>query len=396
MKLKVVIFLTILTSFCRADEFFISGSVDKTLRYWRISDGNCLRILDHPSFVSQTVFTTNNEYILTGTTAPEQALRLWNIRTGELLYTFFGHLSCINCIAVTKNIKYAYTASGDKRIGYWDIENRTLLKMIKAHEKGIMSICLSRDETRLLSSSGDLDQSIIKIWKVPEFMCLKVISGHKSNVSSVSFMPDQEHIITSSWDKTMKLWRISDGQCIRTFTGHTDRINKAEISPAGDYVISASSDCTLKMWNIEDGTVIRTFTGHEGSVSSLSISSDGSYFASASYDGTIKYWNINNDRSIRTFWGHSREINDVDMDIGNTSFETQYKTDIKPIGLKIFPNPFSDVLNINSDGEKKVFDITGKLFAELGKGNRKLNTSSWKKGLYFIKTCNSSFRAVKL
>lgn len=65
----------------------------------------------------------------------------------------------------------------------------------------------------------------------------------------------------------------------------------------------------------------------------------------------------------------------------------------------IFPNPFSDIINllhINEGQEIKIFDAIGKIvFSVSSEGVTTINTSGWPKGVYFLNSGNQTKKLVK-
>ncbi|MBN1233974.1 MAG: T9SS type A sorting domain-containing protein, partial [Candidatus Coatesbacteria bacterium] len=61
-----------------------------------------------------------------------------------------------------------------------------------------------------------------------------------------------------------------------------------------------------------------------------------------------------------------------------------------------YPNPFKDRLNIESPSSGAVYDITGRKVYSFGKGINKVDTNSWREGIYIVKYGEKVIKVVKV
>lgn len=91
-------------------------------------------------------------------------------------------------------------------------------------------------------------------------------------------------------------------------------------------------------------------------------------------------------------------LNQIDFDGNNTYSNTLQINVSKAIGNSIYPNPTSDILYIKGIDSKVEFEIYNKLGKLVAKGltTNKLNVSSLKNGVYFIKLNNKVHKIIKI
>ncbi|MEG4421937.1 serine/threonine protein kinase [Microcoleus sp. LAD1_D5] len=242
--------------------------------------------------------------------------KLWNIHTGELIRTFYGHSGAVNCVAINPNGKILASGSYDRTIKLWNLETGQEISTLKGHSSLIRSLAFSPDGETLASGSQD---NTIKLWNLKNGQEIRTLLRHSSSVYSVAISPDGQTLASGSWDNTIKLCNLKTRQEIRTLTGHSDSVFSVVISPDGQILASGSGDNTIKLWNLKTRQEIRTLTGHSHLVFSLVISPDGQILASGSGDNTIKLWNLKTGQEIRTLTGHSAKVNSVSFSPdGNT------------------------------------------------------------------------------
>jgi U3 small nucleolar RNA-associated protein 13 len=252
--------------------------------------------------------------------------------------------------------QFLLTGSQDRTIKRWDTGKLGPLisskphtpKAVftrKAHEKDINALDVNPTSTLFASASQD---RTVKIWSVEEGSVVGILRGHKRGVWSARFAPNgtpvissstqsstnRGLIVTGSGDKTVKLWSLSDYSCLLTFEGHTNSVLKVLWLPPSDLstkrdeddydedqgapaqnpatqprplVASAAADGLVKVWSPYTGELEATLDNHTDRVWALaSPTPSGSRadilspstqktsspyaIASGSADSTVTFW----------------------------------------------------------------------------------------------------------
>ena len=71
-------------------------------------------------------------------------MRLWELRTRDLISHFKEHTQRVTSISVTDDDTVAFTSSRDRNILKWDLRREKRVQAITQRMGGINSICLSR------------------------------------------------------------------------------------------------------------------------------------------------------------------------------------------------------------------------------------------------------------
>ncbi|KAI9839622.1 MAG: hypothetical protein M1819_002248 [Sarea resinae] len=197
---------------------------------------------------------------------------------------------------------FLLTGSQDKTIKRWDISSAATAGNIpkkapraiytrKAHDKDINAIDIHHNSSFFASASQD---RTVKIWSVEEGEVQGVLRGHRRGVWSVRFAPkgtptitgdaggpasgSRGFVLTGSGDKMVKIWSLTDYSCLRTLEGHTNSVLKvvwmnppssegAGPDKRGVQVASAGGDGLVKVWDVSSGEVECTLDNHEDRVS---------------------------------------------------------------------------------------------------------------------------------
>lgn len=94
----------------------------------------------------------------------------------------------------------------------------------------------------------------------------RVLIGHSGPVFSLCFSRDEEFLLSSSQDGTARLWSVSDkglyGNCLVCYRSHAFPVWDVEFSPLGYYFATASHDSTARVWSTDRLVPLRMMVGH--------------------------------------------------------------------------------------------------------------------------------------
>jgi len=267
-------------------QILISGSTDKTIKLWRIENGELLRTMTGHTGPVHAVAVNPRGRILVSASA-DKTVKLWRLGTGELLHTLTQHTNWVNTLAISPDGNTLASGSEDKTIKLWNLEQGTLLRTLAGHTGAVQSLVFSPDNQTLISGSSD---KTVKLWRSENGELLNTLARHSGRVNSIAISPNGQILATGSEDSTIKLWHFGTGQLFQTLTEHTDAIFSIAISPDSQTLISGSSDKTVNLWNLNTGQLQCTLSGHSWWVTSVAISPNGQTIASGSADKIIQLW----------------------------------------------------------------------------------------------------------
>ncbi len=270
-----------------------SGSVDNTLRLWRVDPGNLLRTMrGHPFPVVAVKFSPNGTMLATGST--DGLIRIWRVSDAKLLNEISGHAGRISGLNFSSDGRYLVSSAEDFTVRIWRMSDFRLYQMIDEGMSTITSVTFSPDDqsiawsetngalrirtlagawqlvlnfdtlsanvviynragTRLAAGFSDGSVHIIDIQSSDT---IQILRSHAQPVTSLAFTPDEHWLISASQDGTARLWAATEIGFLDTptliFSGHSEAIRSISVSPPGDLLASASDDKTVRIWRIPE------------------------------------------------------------------------------------------------------------------------------------------------
>ena len=212
------------SSLCRVgDTHLASGSVDLTIKVWRLEDGHCERIIS----TSQAVHAlcSLGEGLLAGGLA-DKSIKIWNAK-GLRKRTLSGHDGSISCLCFLGNGILA-SGSADKSVKIWNTTNGECLKTFTGHDGPVLSLCCLGP---LSIVSGSSDKTIRK-WDLKMGNCQATLSGHKDAVRSLCFLSDNR-LASGSRDGLINIWNMSISSNVMTIKNFDPTSNgRNEMEPS--------------------------------------------------------------------------------------------------------------------------------------------------------------------
>lgn len=278
------------------------------------------------------------------TAAGDQMARLWDVKSGELLGSFRGHLCSLKSVAFSPQDKAVFcTGARDGNIMIWDMrctKKDGYYKQVKqingAHNKAeanslfkgkkkrssnrgmapsvdsqqSVTVVVFRDEHTLISS-GAVD-GVVKMWDLR-----KNYSAHRQDPMPLQMFPypgsslrmrlgysglvldsTRSSVMCNCTDDHIYMFNVSGVHTspVTVFSGHQNSsfYIRSSLSPDGQFLASGSSDGHAYIWKTSSPSDPPTMLqGHSEEVTSVSwCPTDFTKIASCSDDHTVRLWRL--------------------------------------------------------------------------------------------------------
>jgi WD40 repeat protein/MinD-like ATPase involved in chromosome partitioning or flagellar assembly len=236
-------------------------------------------------------FTSDSRYVFAGLL--DGSIQMWQLTASgaleevhEPLWEGWKSEDAVNSLAVTSDgvlVRAAGSILALRRIAW------SAGLPFGAHNQPIRAVAVTSDNRFAISASFD---RLLIAWNLEQTAPVMTFSGHTAEVSSVAVSADSRFVLSGSFDTTVRLWEFQSGLLLRTLEGHTGRVEAVALSPDGRFAASGSADRTVNIWEVASGRCLVTFTGHLGAVNAVIFHPDGRRLISTSDDYNAILWNL--------------------------------------------------------------------------------------------------------
>jgi WD40 repeat protein len=141
--------------------------------------------------------------------AADRSVKIWDVATGERLYTLSEPLDGLNTVALDPSGKFVAAGGLDKTIRVWSLgpKSGTLVHSLIAHEDAILKLAYSPDGKLLVSSAAD---KTIKVFKSDDLTEVKTYANQPDWVLSLQFAPDGKTFAAGRFDGSLEFYKVDE------------------------------------------------------------------------------------------------------------------------------------------------------------------------------------------
>jgi len=222
-----------------------------------------------------------------------------------------GHERPLTFLKYNRDGDLLFSCAKDHTPTVWYGHNGERLGTYRGHNGAVWCCDVSRDSTRLITSSAD---QTAKLWNVETGA--QLFSFNFESPARAVDLAVGDKLVVITTDPFMELpsaihiKRIEKdlskqtADSVLTITGIKGRINRAVWGPLNRTIISGGEDSVVRIWDTETGKLLGESdkeTGHQKAITSLAKSADGSHFLTGSLDKSAKLWDIRTLTLIKTY-----------------------------------------------------------------------------------------------
>ena len=234
-----------------------TGSKDQAIRLWNGRSGDCTGILEGSEDAVHGL-AMRGDWLLSGEAASRGArakARLWSIKKAECVTTFSEHVKSIWSVAlgVSPTLgNVAITGSHDTSARVWSLDGTNASRATFPHPHFIVS-SVSVEGGVAATGCGD---GHVRLWSLQTFACIRSFAHHGSD-GPLRSMAGETHnpifsvvikdglLASGGHEKTIKVWTL-DGECIATMN-HGAAVRGLAISPLG-FIASSGGKVGAIIW----------------------------------------------------------------------------------------------------------------------------------------------------
>ncbi|KAL8097051.1 protein pleiotropic regulatory locus 1-like [Apium graveolens] len=239
---------------------------------------------NHLGWVRSVAFDPSNEWFCTG--SADRTIKIWDLASGKLQHTLTGHIGQVRSLAVSTRQAYMFSAGDDKQVKCWDLEQNKVIRSFHGHLSGVYCMALHPTIDVLVTGGRD---SVCRVWDVRTKVQIHALSGHDNTVCSVFTRSTDPQVVTGSHDSTIKFWDLRYGKAMGTLTHHKKSVRAMVPHPVEDNFASASPD-SIKKFNLPRGEFLRNMSSRQNTIiNAMAVNRDG-LMVTGGDDGSLRFW----------------------------------------------------------------------------------------------------------
>lgn len=275
---------------------------------------------------------------LLATGGADQAVRIWDLRTGEERAVLKGHTGAVHYLEFSPDDQFLATAAWDATPRLWRLSDGQLVAALAGHRDQVECAALSPDGLTLATGSRD---RTARLWDTRSGRARAVLRGHGDRVTVLAFAPDSRMLATGDRSKALRLWDVESGRLLSvlgqlasrpllvTFSPDGRRVATDAAEPdevalwdavtdhrllalqRGTYPVFSPGGALLAMCGRDSAALLDSETGAIKSVLKAAsyawrvvFSPDGRTVATGHVDGTVQLWNTATGQLRAVLKGH--------------------------------------------------------------------------------------------
>src|SRR5262249_5286502 len=225
--------------------------------------------------------------------------RIWNVKTGRLVFTTPAQAGAITAVDFSPGGRYFATPNRAGFAQVWDARTKRLVATFKGHTGEVNALVYAPEGRTIATSSTD---GTARIWEPLTGRQLLVLRGHDGRVVSLAFTGDGHTLATASTDGTVRIWDVAPtgSRDWLTLEAHSGGVESVFYDPSGIRLLTTGIvDGKAKLWDARTGALLASYANVSGAGAGLiagfggepflqKTSPDGTLAIGTSSDGTAK------------------------------------------------------------------------------------------------------------
>ena len=244
-------------------------------------------LVEHTDAIKSISFSHDNQFLVSGSI--DKTVRVWSLTDNRLIETFNAHMAGVNKVKFSSSDRYIVSSGYDDKLYIWDWRNKNRVKDFDVEHTEFSisnSDILAFVDTTCNLNLFDLKplstiKTIGRYCGVPIFhpndttLAIRTDDGriqfvniysseleseldikHETHYGPLAFTPDGNYLVAGIWGGDIEVWDWRQKKLVKTLHGTSaTSTNEFEFNRKNQ-LLSASGDRSFKTWDLESGRLI--------------------------------------------------------------------------------------------------------------------------------------------
>eukprot|EP00759_Apiculatamorpha_spiralis_P035454 PhF_6_TR36195/c0_g1_i1/m.52775 len=274
----------------------LSSTSDGYLRQWDLNSyltNHTMRYHSAGALCSATMYVRGYEILLCGwSNGNVECYDATNMKK-PLWEKDKAHRSALSQVFVGPGARTFVTAGNEGEIRVWDIRTKEMIQEFKEHRLAISGLHAFQDGVNFLSAGKD---RFVFLWDQRTARRAMSFEHAMGAINCSALSGNQVNFYTAGMDHRVHMWDIRSKDPVRSIpyadVGGSAVANTIAISGSGNHIALGGTDQVVRLWREHSQEEIRVGVGHSGSVSSVKFTADDRQLVSGGADGCVFVWNL--------------------------------------------------------------------------------------------------------
>ncbi|KAG1796002.1 WD40-repeat-containing domain protein [Suillus plorans] len=225
-----------------------SGSEDGKVRLWDVKTKKVIaKWARHTNVVCALCWSADGERLASGSW--DGTTRVWDVSSSKTVLTIeTGHDWVYAVMYSPDSSKLATSGYKENAVHIWNAKTGERLKTLEIQTHSwAFGLAWTSDGSKLLSSS----YSLIRIFDTATWQQIATLEdGHKDVVFAISLCQDTRLLASASWDKTARLWNPQTNLPVGPPLCYEWGLRSAALSPDGKMLVTTCENKNVYTWDV--------------------------------------------------------------------------------------------------------------------------------------------------